>query len=74
MTDNTPTETSTKSETPAPAAEGGTSSTDTKETAPKELSASARSTSHFSSVRTPEYRSGWDNIFGGKKKKHGKAK
>jgi hypothetical protein len=33
-----------------------------KETAPK--SASQSSISHFSSVSTPEYRSGWDNIFG----------
>ena len=28
-------------------------------------SASQSSTSHFSSVSTPEYRSGWNNIFGG---------
>ena len=28
-------------------------------------SASQSSTSHFSSVSTPQYRSGWDNIFGG---------
>ena len=35
-----------------------------KETAPK--SASQSSISHFSSVSTPEYRSGWDNIFGEK--------
>ncbi len=27
-------------------------------------SASQSSTSHFSSVSTPQYRSGWDNIFG----------
>jgi hypothetical protein len=33
-----------------------------KETSPK--SASQSSISHFSSVSTPEYRSGWDNIFG----------
>jgi hypothetical protein len=35
-----------------------------KETPPK--SASQSSISHFSSVSTPEYRSGWDNIFGEK--------
>ena len=35
-----------------------------KETAPK--SASQSSISHFSSVSTPDYRSGWDNIFGEK--------
>ena len=28
-------------------------------------SASQSSTSHFSSVSTPQYRSGWDDIFGG---------
>ena len=28
-------------------------------------SASQSSTSHFSSVSTPQYRSGWNNIFGG---------
>ena len=31
----------------------------------KPKSASQSSTSHFSSVSTPQYRSGWDNIFGG---------
>jgi len=34
-------------------------------TAPK--SASQTSISHFSNVTTKEYRSGWANIFGGKK-------
>ena len=33
---------------------------------PAPKSASQSSISHFSSVSTPEYRSGWDNIFGGK--------
>ena len=33
---------------------------------PAPKSASQSSFSHFSSVSTPEYRSGWDNIFGGK--------
>ena len=33
---------------------------------PAHKSASQSSISHFSSVSTPEYRSGWDNIFGGK--------
>ena len=36
-----------------------------KTDAPK--SASQTSTSHFSSVSTPEYRSGWDKIFGKQK-------
>lgn len=31
----------------------------------KPKSASQSSTSHFSSVSTPQYRSGWDDIFGG---------
>ena len=30
-------------------------------------SASQASISHFSSVATPEYRAGWDSIFGGSK-------
>ena len=33
---------------------------------PAPKSASQSSISHFSSVSTPEYRSGWDNIFGAK--------
>ena len=40
------------------------SSTNKSEKTPK--SASQSSISHFSSVSTPAYRSGWDNIFGNK--------
>ncbi|MDP6175006.1 MAG: hypothetical protein QGF09_12635 [Rhodospirillales bacterium] len=73
MADSAASETKTKSETKSETKSGSDSSTK-KETAPKELSASATSISHFSSVRTPEYRSGWNNIFGTKKKKPRKAK
>jgi hypothetical protein len=40
------------------------SSTNKSQKTPK--SASQSSISHFSSVSTPAYRSGWDNIFGNK--------
>ena len=40
------------------------SSTNKSEKTPK--SASQSSISHFSSVSTPAYRAGWDNIFGNK--------
>ena len=41
------------------------------DSAPK--SASQSSISHFSSVSTPAYKEGWDNIFGKPKKDHTKA-
>ena len=44
-------------------ADGGTSSTESTGAAPK--SASQTSISHFSSVSTPAYKTGWDSIFGG---------
>ena len=48
------------------AAKGGESSASEKaEATPK--SASQTSISHFSSVSTPAYKAGWDNIFGGSK-------
>jgi hypothetical protein len=52
------------SATPAEASSAGTSS-GKADPAPK--SASQLSISHFSSVSTPAYRSGWDAIFGGGK-------
>ena len=39
-----------------------------KKAEPTAKSASQESISHFSSVSTPEYRSGWDHIFGSGKK------
>ena len=65
----------TKSEAAKPdAAKSETTASDTatpesspKKAEPSAKSASQESISHFSSVSTPEYRSGWDKIFGVKK-------
>jgi hypothetical protein len=51
-----------KSETTASEATAADSSA--KKAEPTAKSASQESISHFSSVSTPEYRSGWDKIFG----------
>ncbi len=48
-----------------------TTSAKKTDAAPK--SASQSSISHFSSVSTPAYKEGWDNIFGKSKKDHAKA-
>ena len=53
-----------KTDTPNSENKTADNSESKKETSPK--SASQQSISHFSSVSTPEYRSGWDNIFGKK--------
>ncbi|MBT7956360.1 MAG: hypothetical protein HN731_14310 [Rhodospirillaceae bacterium] len=42
--------------------------TETKDSGSSDKSASQTSISHFSSVTTKEYRSGWEEIFGNKKK------
>ena len=77
MTDNAATATSTKSDTSAPAADGGGTSPDSSAKDPstsKKETAPARPISYFSSVRTDAYRAGWDDIFGPKKKKPRKAR
>jgi hypothetical protein len=69
------TPTVTKTEAPkADAVKTETTASDTaapdssaKKAEPSAKSASQESISHFSSVSTPEYRSGWENIFGAKK-------
>ena len=54
-----------------PASEAGSVDNSTNKTSDESVaapkSASQISISHFSSVSTDEYRSGWANIFGGKK-------
>jgi len=52
------------------AAKSDTSTADSaaKKAEPAAKSASQTSISHFSSVSTPQYRSGWDHIFGSGKK------
>lgn len=50
-----------KSETP-------TADSSAKKAKPTAKSESQKSISHFSSVSTPEYRAGWDRIFGSGKK------
>ena len=45
-----------------------TADSSAKKAEPTAKSASQESISHFSSVSTPEYRSGWDHIFGSGKK------
>jgi hypothetical protein len=47
--------------------EAATVDNSAKKAEPSPKSASQASISHFSSVSTPEYRSGWDSIFGGGK-------
>ena len=60
---------STKSETKS----GSDTSAKSSESFPSKKSASQSSISHFSSVSTNEYRSGWESIFGGKKTSKKKA-
>jgi len=56
------------STTDAPKADTADSSATTETASPKKSSGSSRPISHFSSVTTPEYRSGWAEIFGPKEK------
>lgn len=56
------------STTDAPKADTADSSASTETASPKKSSSGSRPISHFSSVTTPEYRSGWADIFGSKEK------
>jgi cobalamin biosynthesis Mg chelatase CobN len=56
------------STTDAPKADTADSSASTQTAGPKKSSSGSRPISHFSSVTTPEYRSGWADIFGPKGK------
>ncbi len=66
----------TKTDTAKPASDSFTSSssdsgasTSTSSSSSQNKSAAALSISHFSSVRSNEYRAGWENIFGNHKSK-----
>jgi hypothetical protein len=52
----------------APKADAADSGTSTETASPNKSSGGGRPISHFSSVTTPEYRSGWADIFGPKGK------
>lgn len=56
------------SATDAPKTDAADNGTSTETASPKKASGGSRPISHFSSVSTPEYRSGWADIFGPKKK------
>ena len=51
-----------------------TSTNNSSKTVPSSKSASQVSISHFSSVSTPEYRQGWDRIWGGNSSNFNKTK